>query len=148
MSVDPLIPSSQQYSVGKAPTIRGAPDHPIPAFPLPTGQAYLNLQNKIGKRVPATQAEMYRCPILVRAAIVVACPEITPTAPVGKNYFDSYLASNGKVYCPVASTVSVQTRIEQLYQITGLPLLETLQGTGLTSNISVSDLIRQKYGTQ
>lgn len=143
--VDPLIRSSQQVSVGTTPVAVGA------AIPLPaSGSGYADLQSRMKKGVPTTQADMFRCPILVRAATVVTCPLVTTLASSGKSYLNSVSdTATSKIYCPLASSISVKIRMEQIYQITGQPTLspfETTQAAGLSTSISVANIIQQKYG--
>ena len=94
---------------------------------------------------PTTASEMYRCPILVRAAMVATCPSNPDLPVVQKTYTDS----NGIKYCSSASSIQVHVRIEQIYEIAGMPkmkTIDTIQDQRAVAGVSVDQIIAQKNG--
>lgn len=98
----------------------------------------------LGKRVPATATEMKQCPLLVRAALVANCPKNGPLPAVQKTL--EVLDASGSVLsrrCSIASTVTVHTRIEQLYEIEGsapIPTQDSVADRVAMSGISVAQI--------
>jgi len=119
------------------------------AYPLPSSAAYSDLKIKFqaqGKSVPTTAADRRRCPILVRAAAQYQCPD-NPLAPASKK---SYKVA-GKNHCPIASSIQVHIRIEQLTEIAGMPKFkpeDTVINPKNASAISLERIIADKYGNQ
>ena len=105
--VPPLLKTSNDISMNS--------NHP----PVDLGQAYpgipasselhINAQNN-QRHFPATNEEKFRCPILVRAALVVKCPQ-SPRL--------TFTDATGKVRCSSASSIKIELAIEQLYEIAG-----------------------------
>ena len=94
--------------------------------------------------LPTTAAEMRRCPILVRAAMVATCPENPELPVVQKTYLDS---DTGKKHCTHASSIQVHVRIEQVYEIEGMaPMkpVDTVAEQRSVSSISVEKIIANK----
>ena len=143
-TVDPLIKSAQQNSVGSTPIATYTISAPTNAL------AYSALSTTLvaaRKSIPSTQADMNQCPILVRAALVVSCPPVKATTSLGRTYLDSVTA-NGKIYCPTASTISVKIQIEQIYAITGRPVMPIYStiSSSLAPVLNLNSLINSKYG--
>ena len=90
-------------------------------------------------------ANMRRCPILVRAAIVTSCPG-NPIPPSAQK---SYTDAGGLTHCLSATSIRIFMRIEQIYEVAGMPKMQTsdtLQDQGTANALSVSDLIQAKVG--
>ena len=108
----------------------------------------------IGKTVPydgfstsnCDQAQkMRQCPILVRAALVATCPS-NPAAPIAQ---PSY-SDGTNIHCSAASVLRIYVRIEQIYEIAGMPTLPTIDTyqSSITSNsLSIANILQLKVGT-
>ncbi len=97
------------------------------------------------KKVPSTALEMKRCPIVARAAMVATCPPKTELPVVQKTYVDS----SGLKHCSSASGIQVHVRIEQIFEIEGMPKMKTVDTVAerrLASSISVESIISNKNG--
>jgi hypothetical protein len=142
--VDPVVFNPQQNNVGGSGIKNsGAP------LPLPNNAAYTNLSLKVqdlGRRVPTTAQEMRSCPVLVRAAMEAQCPAFTEPP-----YVQITDPNDQKTKrCPVASSVLIHVRIEQLFSISGQATLKAVDST-LTATkamgINISELITTKIGS-
>ena len=142
--VDPLIKSSQQQTVGNAPGALGT-------IPLPSSSAYTDLNAGVtgaGKTYPQALKDYQQCPILVRAAMVASCPNATSIPNALTTITDPV---DNSIRCPVAGSIQIHVKIEQIYQITGqatMSPIDTILNPGQTSAIDISSLILQKYGNQ
>jgi hypothetical protein len=102
------------------------------------------------KSIPTTDADKRRCPILVRAAIIVSCPPLSTLPFISKTY--ELRDSNGNLLsrrCSSASSITTHIRMEQVYQITNqsiLPLVDTISISGAPASISVDRILLNKYG--
>ena len=142
--VDPVVFNSQQNNVGGGGIKNlGAP------LPLPSNSAYTNLSLKVqglGRRVPTTAQEMRSCPVLVRAAMEAQCPAFKEPPYVQITDPNDQTTKR----CPVASSILIHVRIEQLFSISGQASLKAVDST-LTENqalgINISDIIATKTGS-
>ncbi len=138
--VQPFLIATQQANVMSG----GGIENLAAAYPLPSGNAYLDLKAGIGKDVPDTIQEMNECPILVRAALVVSCPSSNAGTPPDLRYQDS-----GLIRCPMAASVAVHLRIEQLYHIAGQSPLKTFDTRAMKDQIAsldVAEIIGSRFG--
>jgi hypothetical protein len=110
-----------------------------------------NVQTYFAKsfRVPTSVNDFKACPILVRAAMVSACPA-TGTPPSVQTAMDTIWPNTAiPKRCSAASTIQVHLRIEQYVQIAGqavmTPMDTILDQNGLTT-ISITDVLQNKYG--
>jgi hypothetical protein len=116
------------------------------AYPLPSGNAFDALRAGIGKLVPGSLQEMNECPILVRAALVVNCPDSSGTLPDPKQVDPN---DANVVRCPSAATVTVHLRIEQLFHIAGQAPMKTFDTRATQDQIAslqVSEIIGTRFG--
>jgi hypothetical protein len=139
--VRPFLVSSQQANPAGGSGIEDLGS----VYPQPSGAAYQNLKAGINKAVPSSLQEMNDCPILVRAALVVTCPSSNG----GASPPDLRFEDTGVSRCPMASTVTVHLRIEQLYQIAGQTPLKTFDTRAMKDQIAsleVSEIISNRFG--
>ncbi len=88
---------------------------------LPSGDAYSFIRGKPGfNKVPTTQEELNRCPILVRAAMKVGCGanEAIPAV-------QTTITESGKKRCTAASKISIHVQVMQLTKIAGMAPMKT-----------------------
>ena len=140
--VQPFLRATQQSAVAGGTGIENLG----PAYALPAGVAYQNLRAGIGKGVPTTLQEMNDCPILVRAALVVSCPNASVTLP-NMRLQDPTDASLRR--CPMAETVTIHLRIEQLYQIAGQSPLKTFDTRAMkdpVASLNIAEIITNRFG--
>jgi hypothetical protein len=95
-------------------------------------------------KVPSNVKDYRRCPILVRAATVIQCPK-NPPLPVAQ----SSVTIGGETRCASARAITVQMRVEQAYEITGVPLMQPFDTTidAANNSISIQSLIQKKTGS-
>jgi hypothetical protein len=82
---------------------------------------------------------MKRCPIVARAAFIASCPE-NPELPVVPK---TYVSGTSK-HCSSAASIQVHVRIEQIFEIEGMPKMKTVDTVAeqrLASSISVEKII-------
>lgn len=99
------------------------------------------------KPIPTTAAQKRRCPVLVRAAMVAACP---PNDPVPTVPIRTYLGPPKQ--CSAAENVKVHVRVEQVYEIAGQAKLKTIDSVVdanrmQAGDISIDRIIANKYGS-
>jgi hypothetical protein len=150
--VNPVQMSGQQEKVAAAGSSACAimpGSYAVSASPSPLTTALV----AAGKKVPydglstsdCTQAaNMRRCPILVRAAMVATCPR-NPVLPGAQTTYQDALGVN---HCLAASTVRVFIRMEQIYEVAGMPTMttfDTFQQQG-SASLSISGIIQNKSG--
>jgi hypothetical protein len=142
--VDPLIKSGQQTTVGAAP-VYYAPD-----IPVGSGAGYTavnaNVTGALGKTVPTTAQDMLSCPILVRAAIITTCPNKTAVPNVLATVDRS---ATGAARCAAAAGIQIHVRIEQIFDITGTPMIKPVDSfseLNQTTSIDVTKMILDKTG--
>jgi hypothetical protein len=120
---------------------------------LPTAAAYTLIKNNYtgkGLKTPSTVGERRRCPILVRAALVVQCPK-NPVPPATQRTVELTNAS-GQVtdrMCSRASAAQVHIRVEQVTEIAGMPKMkveDTVVDQKNAATISIERIIANKYG--
>jgi hypothetical protein len=125
---------------------------PRPEIPRPTGSAFNELTSAQPRTAPSTNAERRRCPILVRAAAMMRCPDNPGNGAPMKTYEERDAAGNIIVRrCSIASSVQVKIRIEQVFEISGEPILapiDTVVDGKNASAIAVDRIIRNKYGNR
>lgn len=141
--VQPFLVASQQSAV----TAAGGIENLGPVYALPSGTAYQDMRTRIGKLVPNTLQEMNDCPILVRAALVVTCPSSNAGNPPDLRLQDP--TDGTLVRCPMAASITVHLRIEQLYQIAGQSPLKTFDTRAMKDQIAsldVSEIIGNRFG--
>ncbi len=141
--VQPFLVANQQASVSGGATIENLGN----AYPLPSGLAYTNFSASISKLVPNSMQEMNECPILVRAALVVACPSSNPGILPDLRFQDP--TDSSLIRCPMATSVTVHVRIEQLYQIAGQSPLKTFDTRAMrdqVGSLDVADIIANRFG--
>jgi len=119
--------------------------------PLPksSSAAFSNLVSRLGTRAraPSTSAEKRRCPVLVRAALLTACPSNpqSTSAPMR-----TYIDPDTKIkHCSMAESMQVHIRIEQVWEIAGTPRMQavdTVLDHRSASAVSISQIIANKYG--
>jgi hypothetical protein len=109
----------------------------------------------VGKRLPydgvttnncEQAARMRRCPILVRAALVATCPR-NPLPPLVQT---TYMDSMNVIHCMAASVLRIYIRMEQIYEIAGMPSMATfdsVQTAGSSNVLSIANIIQAKIGT-
>jgi hypothetical protein len=91
------------------------------------------------KSVPKLGPDMKRCPIVARAAFIASCPE-NPELPVVPK---TYVSGTSK-HCSSAASIQVHVRIEQIFEIEGMPKMKTVDTVAeqrLASSISVEKII-------
>lgn len=119
-----------------------------PTQPLIHGESHGDLSTYFAsKGIPQTAAEKRRCPILVRAAIVAKCPT-NPLPPAAQK---TITLPDGSTHCSAASSLQVEIRIEQVYEVAGMPKMipeDTILDPKNASAISIDRLIANKYGNQ
>jgi len=145
--VNPVI-STNQMNHAEGTKDADAIEYLASAYPVPTSAAYTRMQSGLGTlaQVPTLAPDRRRCPILVRAALVIQCP-INPLPPATRR---SYTVGS-VVRCPVANSVAVHVRIEQLTEISGMPKFTTADTVVDSRNaavISIQRILSQKYGNQ
>jgi hypothetical protein len=129
--VEAMQTTVQQEHVGSA--MGFAPQGtPYPALQVPVSVA-ASFQTA-GKRnkYPSTVQEMNLCPVLVRAAMVVQCPQ------------GSKADADGNIRCAVANSVSIRVKIEQLFEIAGTPTfkpIDTLLNPEQASSFNIKDVL-------
>jgi hypothetical protein len=124
-------------------------------FELPASSAYAYVHQQFtakGLKVPTTVADRRRCPLLVRAAIVVQCPN-NPMLP-GEQKTANIMDVGGTLLhrrCSVAASAQVHIRIEQIVELETQPKMipsDTMIEAKNASTISVDRIIANKYGNQ
>jgi hypothetical protein len=141
--VRPYFVSTQQSNVAAS----GGIENMGSAFPLPSSPAYQNLKAGINKVVPTTLQEMNECPILVRAALVVTCPQ--SASGILPNLRLQEPADSTVIRCPMAASLTVHLRIEQLFHIAGQAPLKTFDTRAMKDqlpNLDVSEIIGSRFG--
>lgn len=132
-------------------TPRGAAlPHPPNALPGYSFLVQKTLENDLS--VPATPEEKKRCPILVRAAMIAACPN-NPPLPLAQR---TYEVRNGSGVvtqrrCSAAESVQVHFRIEQVWEIEQqqpLKSFDTFSDKTQSGVVSISQVNAEKYGLQ
>jgi hypothetical protein len=145
-AIDPPQTNMQQITVGSTPKPIGNP------FPLPPEVILSSLRTKLAaanKRYPTTVADMYRCPVLFRSAISVKCPSNPLPLVLGSKiptYIDSTRVQD-KIRCDSAASIMIHVRLEQVFQITGQPVLkayDSIVENGQTSSISVQNILKNR----
>jgi hypothetical protein len=90
-----------------------------------------------------------RCPILVRAAMITRCPAAPPNGNIPNyRYVDP---GTNRVSCPVAASVQVHIRTEQVFRITGQPVMQTVDTVldqKSVGTLNVTDVIKRKNAMQ
>jgi hypothetical protein len=121
------------------------------AIPNPSGTGFNFMVGKLGSsaKAPTSTADRRRCPILVRAALMVGCPRNPASSnAIEKTYEDPSTKSRR---CAVASSVQVKIRVEQVWEIAGQPKLQpvdTVIDNKAAGSISVDRIIQKKFGNQ
>jgi hypothetical protein len=89
-------------------------------------------------------ANMRRCPILVRAAMVATCPR-NPVLPGAQPTYQDTLGVN---HCLAASSVRVFIHMEQIYEVAGMPTMKTFDTYQQQNSpsLSISGIIQNKSG--
>ena len=148
--VNPVQMSGQQEKAVSAGST-GCSIVPNSYVVSPSPSSLTNAVIAAGKTVPydgasttdcAEAANMRRCPILVRAAMVATCPR-NPALPSAQT---SYTDSAGAVHCLAAASIRIYVHMEQIYEVAGMPLMPTVD-TYLqqsSSTISIANLIQSK----
>lgn len=119
------------------------------AYPIPNVKSFADLQVKLNKKFPDPNLDpttALRCPILVRAAMVAYCPN-NPALPIAQMSYA--FPPNGKLRCSVAKAIQIHVQIEQLYEITGSPKMQTIDTVidpSLTRPIPIDRIISMKNG--
>jgi hypothetical protein len=147
MRVRPFISANQQNQVTSTTGIEPLGS----SFPLPTSASYLALRSALLARTPAlsvptTIQQMNECPVLVRAALVARCPTYSSSLPF-VSVRDPSLTT--LVRCPVAASLMIHLRIEQLYEIAGsapLKRFDTRASKDQIASLDVAELIASKTG--
>jgi hypothetical protein len=96
-----------------------------------------------GKSYPTTVADMRSCPILVRAALEIKCPRGGKSA-----YIDSALPAD-KVRCVSGTTARFHIRAEQIFEITGQPVMKMVDSVvdnNQLSTISIEQILKSRRG--
>ena len=105
---------------------------PYPQIP---GSSELAAANQT-THFPSSIEEKYRCPILVRAALRVKCPQ-NPNLTITD--------STGNVRCSAASSIKIELAIEQLYEIAGqkpMPPIYSTLDEGKVGTLNIKRLIK------
>ena len=120
----------------------------LPALALDSGWTnWLSTNNKKTPTMTNSAADMRRCPILVRAAVVSTCLPYAQNPPLPaaqQSYFDN---SDSTLHCTAAQQVKIHLRVEQIYEIAGLPKMATVDSvldSSQAATVNVSDLIQSK----
>ncbi len=144
MKVNPTIMATQQTKVagGAAFTPVGTP------IPIPTAPGYAYIKGKILKGIPTTQADMLRCPILVRAFIVTSCPADSAPPIVHTAYPYGATKTTYPRRCAAAESITAHVRMEQIYEIMGSPKQKTIDSVqdALNRPVSTDLILGQKNG--
>ncbi len=94
-------------------------------------------------------ASARRCPILVRAALIVTCPPLNKSTNAPQLTHED--PTTKKLTCPAASSIQVHLRAEQVFKITGQPTIQTVDtivDRKTAASISIDQLLKQKYPGQ
>ena len=128
--------------------IDGATKTPIgQAYPLPDSIDTIRAKLLGKRRYPTTIEEMKRCPVLLRAALLVKCGVNTPIAGAQPKTYTDLTQAKDKARCTTASSVQVHLRLEQIYQIAGqanLKTIDTITDHNQTSSISVDAILKSQ----
>lgn len=117
------------------------------AIPIPSGAGMNSIRTKVlgqGKKIPESAQEMSRCPVLVRAAMIVSCKSQSSSNP--NTYVDT-AAPSDKVRCASGSNVQFQVQLRQVYEITGQPTLKTVDTvleSGAQGTVSIEQILKQR----
>lgn len=132
----------QQNKVGEGVKVPvGSP------IPIPTGAGFSSIRSKVlgqGKRIPETVQEMRRCPVLVRAAMLINCK---PSSSSNPNTYVDNTASTDKVRCISGASVQFQIQLRQVYEITGqatLKTVDTLVNSGAQGTLSIEQILKTR----
>ena len=103
-----------------------------------------------GKRIPQTPVEKVHCPVLIRAALMVNCPKNSPL-PIAQKTIEIKNALGVIVQrrCSVASSIQVQLKLEQVFEIEAeqpFNTIDTFADKSQTGVVTVSQITRLKYG--
>jgi hypothetical protein len=105
---------------------------PYPSLQVPVSiSASFHTKGRRNK-YPSSIQEMNLCPVLVRAAIITQCPK------------GSKPDADGSIRCEVARSVSIRIKIEQLFEIAGIPTfkpIDTVLNPEQASSINVKDVL-------
>jgi hypothetical protein len=120
-------------------------------IPRPNGASYSLMVSKLGSmaKAPTTPAERRRCPVLVRAAAVVGCPDNSQSANSSLRTFEDATLTPKMRRCSVASSVQVKVRVEQVWEIAGtakMQPIDTVLDPKSASSLSIDRILQQKYG--
>ncbi|MBS1959029.1 MAG: hypothetical protein JST80_06115 [Bdellovibrionales bacterium] len=123
------------------------------AIPMPSGAAWTALITArqsaapvLSTSIPTTIDDKLKYPLLVRAAAVYTCPK---NAPVGVKTPLRQVTSSGTVICPVATSIAIHLRVEQIWQVAGTPpfkTIDTVLDRTQMSGISIDQIMGDKYG--
>ena len=97
-------------------------------LPTPSGAGYTIFSTKTGfNHVPTTQAELARCPILVRAAMKAECGtnEAIPAVQTTIDENSALGLPGSKKRCTNASKISIHVQVMQLTKIAGMAPMKT-----------------------
>jgi len=120
---------------------------PLPG-PSYTGPSSLKLP---GTRIPTTAAERRRCPILVRAALVVQCPTNPVSPSATQRTYEDTSSLPSIIRCATASSMQVHIRMEQITEIAKMPRMlpvDTVIDQRNAAAISIERILADKYGNQ
>lgn len=119
-------------------------------IPKPAGAAFDDIVNRLGSRsVPTSVQDRMRYPILVRAAAIYDCPRNPIHVGPLRTLQTVTAGSVTKEICPVAATIKIHFRIEQVSEILGTPPMKTIDSIVDQSQrdaLSVEKILERKYG--
>lgn len=122
----------------------------VGTIPKPVGSAFDDIVNRLGSRsVPTSVQDRMRYPILVRAAAIYDCPRNPIHVGPLRTLQILTAGSVTKEICPVAATIKIHFRIEQVGEILGTPPMKTIDSIVDQSQrdaLSVEKILERKYG--
>jgi hypothetical protein len=158
--VNPLVTAGfQMNTVTNSQVTGGSGSSALPvaitgATPFPVNSSAYNVMKGIVtgtqggwlKTKPTSAADARSCPILLRAAMVVVCPNPTSDLSTTRTVVPPQSAERR---CSVGATVNIHVRIEQIFEIAGQAAMKPYDTVlnGNPATINVSDILTLKYGS-
>jgi hypothetical protein len=116
--------------------------------PPPSAPSWFASNRSVPDLAPKAAQEMRNCPVLARAAIVATCGDGNSSGKLPQQFTDS----KGNVRCLAAQSVKVHLRIQQVYTITGMAPMKTIDTVvdledAKRSSMNLEGMIRARAGT-
>ena len=120
---------------GQIENASGTETLPLP-LPTPSGVGYSIFSSKAGfNKVPTSQVDLNRCPILVRAAMKATCGS-NEAIPAVQNT----ITEGVKTRCTAASKISIHVQVMQLTKIAGMAPMKTFDTVADPKSASSIDI--------